>query len=121
MGVIWEGSLGVFLLVTVVLGGGAALMAGRAMAFKWRPFWQALFYMLPLSAAVRFIHFALFGETLVTAHYYVVDLIVLVLSVSLGFRLMRVSQMTTQYRWLYERQGPFFWRRRAPESQTSER
>ena len=35
MGIIFETSLGVFLLVTVFLGGGAAYMAGRAVAMTW--------------------------------------------------------------------------------------
>ena len=58
-----EDSLGVFLLVTVVLGGGAAALAGRAVALTWRPWWQVVVYMLMLGAAVRFIHFALFEGT----------------------------------------------------------
>ena len=59
-----EDSLGVFLLVTVILGGGAAALAGRAVALTWRPWWQVVVYMLMLAAAVRFFHFALFGGTL---------------------------------------------------------
>ena len=35
-----EGSAGVFLLVSVLLGGGAAALAGRAIAQTWRPWWQ---------------------------------------------------------------------------------
>ncbi len=68
-----EGSVGIFLLVTVILGGGAAALAGRAIAQTWRPWWQIVAYMLILGGAVRFIHFALFGGTLLSAHYYVVD------------------------------------------------
>ena len=68
-----EGSFGVFLLVTIILGGGAAVLAGRAIAQTWRPWWQIVAYMLILGAAVRFIHFALFGGTLLSLHYYVVD------------------------------------------------
>ena len=62
-----EGSFGVFLLVTIILGGGAAVLAGRAIALTWRPWWQIVAYMLILGAAVRFIHFALFGGTLLVA------------------------------------------------------
>src|SRR5437764_2789032 len=47
---------GPFLLVTVVLGGSAAFIAGRAVAQTWRPWWQGVAYMLILGAAVRFIH-----------------------------------------------------------------
>ena len=48
------------LLVTGVLGGGAAFLAGRAIAQTWRPFWNVVVYMAMLGAAVRFVHFALF-------------------------------------------------------------
>jgi hypothetical protein len=48
--------------------------------------------------------------TLLSLHYYVVDAIVILLIGSLGFRYIRARQMTTQYRWLYERTGPFSWR-----------
>ena len=47
-------------LVTGVIGGGAAFLAGRAIAQTWRPFWNVLLYMAMLGAAVRFVHFALF-------------------------------------------------------------
>ena len=68
-----EGSFGVFLLVTVMLGGGAATLAGRAVAATWRPWWQVVAYALILGLAVRFIHFSLFGGTLLSPHYYLVD------------------------------------------------
>jgi hypothetical protein len=29
---------------------------------------------------------------------------------SMGYRFTRARQMTSQYRWLYERTGPFTWR-----------
>ena len=31
----------VFLILTVVIGGGAAFLAGRALASQWRPVWMA--------------------------------------------------------------------------------
>ena len=37
---------------------------------------------------------------------------ILLISGLLGFRFKRASQMTTQYRWIYERTGPFTWRER---------
>ena len=44
-----ESSLGVFLLVTVFLGGGASWLTGRAIAITWRPWWQLVGYMLILG------------------------------------------------------------------------
>ena len=100
----------VFIILTVVLGGGAAYLSGRALALKWRPVWQLFIYMALLAGAVRFLHYALFGEVLLSLQYYLVAYAVLLGMALLGFRLTRVKQMTTQYYWLYERAGPFHWR-----------
>jgi len=107
-----EGSFGVFLLVTVALGGGAAWLTGRAVARTWRPGWQLIVYTLILGAAVRFIHFSLFGGTLLSLHYYLVDSAVCMGLAFLGFRAARVAQMVTQYGWINEPNGPMRWRRR---------
>jgi hypothetical protein len=109
-----ENSFGVFVLVTVILGGGAAALAGRAIAFTWRPWWQIVVYMLVLGGAVRFIHFALFGGTLLSIHYYVVDSAVCMVCGFIGFRAARTAQMITQYRWINQRTGPLRWRRKPP-------
>jgi hypothetical protein len=108
-----EPSAWLFLLVTVVLGGWAAWMTGRAIALTWRPYWQVPVWCVPLAFAVRFIHFALFGGTLLSAQFGVVDYVVVTALASLGFRYFRTRQMTRQYRWLYERTGPLTWRERA--------
>jgi len=109
-----ENSFGVFLLVTVVLGGGAATLTGRAIAATWRPQWQVAAYSLILAGAVRFIHFSLFGGSLLSLHYYLVDSIFCVAFAFWGFRAARASQMVNQYRWLNERSGPMRWRRTLP-------
>jgi hypothetical protein len=107
-----EHSLGVFLLVSVLMGGGAAWLAGRAIAATWRPWWHVAVYMLPLGAAVRFIHFAVFSSKFLSLHYYLVDVVVCLIFGFLGFRLMRVNQMVGRYSWINERAGPLSWRRR---------
>ena len=108
-----EGSLGVFLLVTVFLGGGAAWLAGRAIAGTWRPWFQVPLYALLLGAAVRFIHFALFGGTLVSPYYFLVDTFVCFAFAALGFQATRARQMSTQYAWLNQRKGWLGWQPRA--------
>lgn len=110
-----EPSVWLFMLVTVLMGGWAAWMTGRAMAITWRPYPMLVAYLLILAAAVRFIHFALFHGTLLSLHYYVVDALVILIIGSLGYRYIRARQMTTQYRWLYERTGPFSWRERTAQ------
>jgi hypothetical protein len=107
-----EGSLEIFILVSIVLGGGAAMLAGRAIATTWRTRWQVVAYMLILGAAVRFIHFALFGGTLLSLHYYAVDTAICMAFGFVGFQAARATQMTSQYRWINEPNGPFRWRRR---------
>ena len=115
-----EDSLGIFLLVTVVLGGGAAWLTGRAIAGTWRPAWQVAVYTLILSLAVRFIHFALFDSKLLSLHYYLVDYAVCLGFGMLGYRLMRVDQMVTRYSWIIAPAGGFSWRCRDDTSNLDE-
>jgi hypothetical protein len=107
-----EPTIWLFLLVTVVMGGWLAWMTGRAIAVTWKPVQQLVIYTLVLGLVVRFIHFALFEATLLTLHYYIVDTVILLVFAIAGWRYHRARQMTTQYRWLYERTGPFGWKAR---------
>ena len=109
-----EGSFGVFLLVTLFLGGGAAWLTGRAIAQTWRPGWQIVVYTLILGAAVRFIHYSLFGGTLLSPHYYAVDSAICMAVAFAGFRAARVAQMVTQYSWIHAADGLMRWRRKLP-------
>ena len=104
-----EESFGVFLLVTICLGGGAAWLSGRAVAATWRPWWQVAAYMLILAGVVRFMHFALFEGTMLSLHYYLVDALVCMIIGFLGFRATRVGQMVTQYSWVFTRAGLLRW------------
>ena len=109
-----EDSIGVFVLVTLCLGGGGAWLTGRAIAGTWRPIWQVAVYIFVLALALRFIHFALFGGTLLSLHYYLVDTAICLMIGFTGFRAMRVNQMAGQYHWLNTRDGWLRWRRHAP-------
>jgi hypothetical protein len=111
-GIIYEEDyVGLFLLVTVFMGGGAAWLAGRAIASTWRPWWHVAGYMLILGAAVRFIHFALFEGTLVSLQFYAVDTLVCLIFGFLGYRATRAGQMTTQYSWINAPAGFLRWKR----------
>ena len=66
-GVLWADSpygLFTFVVITLILGGAGAWAAGRALAQTWRPMPMLLIYMLLLTAGVRFLHYALYGEPL---------------------------------------------------------
>ena len=108
-----DNSLGVFLLLTVTLGGGAAVLTGRAIAASWRPWWRVLPPMLLVGAAVRFLYFALYGGTLLSLKYYAIDTAVCLVCGLLGFRAKRTSQMVTSYGWLNAPAGLLTWRRKA--------
>lgn len=109
---ITDDGLRVFVLLTVIIGGGAAFLAGRGLARGWRPLWRLFFYMALLAAAVRFFDYALFDGTLISPYYYAVTYVVLIVAGLLGFRTMRTTQMVTQYHWLYERTSPLTWKDR---------
>jgi hypothetical protein len=98
--------------VTGLIGGGAAWLAGRAIAQTWRPTWHIVAYMLLLGCAVRFVHFALFEAALLSPMSYAADTLYLLAAGGLAWRVTRAKQMATQYDWLYERTGPLTWRER---------
>ena len=101
------------LLMTGFLGGGAAWLAGRAIAHTWRPFWHVIGYMALLGCAVRFVHYALFEADLIAPLSYAADTAFLLCVGCLAWRVTRTTQMVTQYSWLYERTSPVTWRDRA--------
>jgi hypothetical protein len=98
--------LWVFVLVTIILGGSAAYISGRAIAQTWRPFWHIPFYVLLLAACVRFFHYALFWEVLLSLKNYLVDFAVLFALALLGYRTARSRQMKSQYGWIAGQRGP---------------
>jgi hypothetical protein len=109
------------LFVTGILGGMAAWATGKALADTWRPFKQLVGYMLLLGGAVRFTHFALFQGELLSLPSYLADMLYLLAMGSIAYRLTRTRRMVTQYRWLFERTGPFSWRERVPAEKEGSR
>lgn len=100
------------LFVTLVLGAGCAVLAGRAIALTWRSIWIAVIAMIPMGLAVRFVHFALFNEPLLQPQTYLVETVILIAAACLSFQRTRAAQMVKQYYWLYEQAGPLSWRLR---------
>jgi hypothetical protein len=106
-------SILVFVFLTLLLGGGGAYSAGAALARGWAPIWKAVAAAFGLSLFVRFLHFSLFDGTLVSPYFWAMDFVILAAIGALGWQRTRVTQMTSQYRWLYERSGPLSWREKA--------
>ena len=100
------------LFVTLVLGGSGAALTGRAIANTWRNIWVAVAAMIPMGMAVRFVHYALFNETLLSPHTYLIETLFLIVVACLSFQRARALQMVRQYYWLYELEGPIRWRPR---------
>lgn len=113
-GLLYEGSIWVFIIFLLIIAGGCALMAGRALAKGWRPVGQLMFYIVLFGLPVRFLHWGLFRGTLLSPYYYVLDTLILLTIALLGYRYTRANQMVGQYRWLYRRTGPFGWAARDP-------
>jgi hypothetical protein len=90
----------VFVGLTLALGGGAAFLSGRALAKNWRTIGALPAYMLPLASFIRFLHHALFDETLLSAELFALDYASLLVFAGLGFLLTRRLQMHRQYGWL---------------------
>lgn len=110
-----EESLLQILMVTGMIGGGAAWLTGRAIAQTWRPIGHLVGYTLLLGAAVRFVHFALFQATLLSLPSYTADTLYLLALGSLSWRITRTNQMVRQYNWIYVRSGLLTWRERPQE------
>jgi hypothetical protein len=102
----------VFILLTVIIGGSAAWVTGKAIAQTWRPFWQLPWYTLLLTGGVRFLHYALWWEPLFPIQNWIVDYAVLLVFAIIGHRRMRAVQVSTQYPWLYSTVGLLGWRRK---------
>ena len=92
-GLLWEVTFWEFFFVTIVLAGSAAYLTGRAVTRSWTSGVQLAGYMILLTAACRFIHFALFNGTLLTLHYYIVDLIILLVIAFIGRQVTRAKQI----------------------------
>ncbi len=97
-----------FILLTI-LGGAAALASGRAVAGTWRRFTILPLYMLVLAAVLRFLHYALFQEDILSVPGFVVAFAITLAAAGYGYRSERSWQMATQYSWLYDRAGPLGW------------
>lgn len=112
-------SLFAFLIVTLLIAGGAAWITGHAISTSWRPLWQALAYCLLLALGTRFVLFALFGAELFSLPGLVVTLVILAIVGASSFRISRARKMVNQYPWLYERTSLVGWKVRQPSERHS--
>ncbi len=105
----------VFLGFTVIITGSAAWLSGRALAAGWRPAWVLLPTAAGLALADRFFVWALFGGAFFPVPGTLAEFATLLGIALAAHRHTRARRMVQQYPWLYERRGPFGWRRLPPE------
>lgn len=96
----------IFVLVTLVMGGAAAMAAGRAVADGWGNMRLVVLYAAVLALAARFIQYALFEQPLLSLPTYLIDAALLLVLALLGYRLRRTTQLARQYPWLYDKTSP---------------
>jgi len=104
---------GHFVLLTLLIGGGAAWRTGQAVAQGWGAMWPVAAYTALLAAGIRFLHYALFGGALLSLASYLIDFSILAVIALVGHRARRTRHMTEQYPWMFERSGPLTWRDRS--------
>jgi Domain of unknown function (DUF6867) len=103
-------SPGVFIGLTVIITGGAAIMTGRALADGWKPPWQVVLACLGLDLANRFLVYALFGGELLSLSGFLIGFVVIVALALVGHRITAVRKVVNQYPWRYERASLFAYR-----------
>ena len=111
-------SLPVFIGMTLVLMGGAAIMIGQAVAATWRPVSHVVGYAVLLAIATSFLSQALFyGDPFFHIggwfHGVVIDAVCHFVYALFAYRVTLVGKMVAQYPWIYERAGLFSYREKA--------
>lgn len=108
-----EAPVGVFIVMTLIMFGGAAVLTGQAMGNGWQPAWKAAAYAVLLGVADRFMVAWLFQGDLLSIWGFVFHSGIFIAIALIAHRYTVARKMCGQYPWLYERAGPFRYRERA--------
>ncbi len=98
--------------LVLLVGFWTAWRAGRAVAENWQEYPVVIVYTLALGAVMRFLHFSLFEGPFLSLQFYLIDVVVLLVFSTVGFRMRRTAQMTEKYYWLYEKSSAFSWKKK---------
>ena len=98
--------------IVLLIGFWTAWRAGRAAAEGWSDYPIVVVYALLLGVMMRFLHYALFAGPFISPFYYVIDVVLLLIFASIGFRMKRTNQMVNNYYWLYEKTSAFSWKKK---------
>jgi len=100
------------LLFNIVVVGPASFAAGHAVAITWRSWAQIAFYTGLLSAALRFLDYALAGGELWSVGGFLLGWAVQLAVGAFAYQLTRARLIVRQYPWLYQRKGLLGWEER---------
>lgn len=98
--------------LVVLIGFWTAWRTGKAVAEGWGEWPRVFVYTVFLAGALRFMHHALFAGPMLNATYYLMDLVLLLVFSTAGFRVRRTTQMVENYYWLYDRSSVFAWKKK---------
>ena len=100
-------TLPVWIGLTLILMGGAAMLAGRAIGDHWKPAWQAVAAGFGLALFDQFLGYALFEGQLINLAAFLIDLVVLAAIALAARRITLVARTVQQYPWRYARSTLF--------------
>ncbi|APO75779.1 hypothetical protein AM571_CH02977 [Rhizobium etli 8C-3] len=112
-GLFFEPDTGVRMVIrglVVLIGFWTAWRAGKAAAENWSNYPQVVVYTFLLAWVMQFLHHALFNGPMLSAFFYVIDFVLLLVFSTVGFRYRRTNQMVNNYYWLYEKTSAFSWK-----------
>lgn len=98
--------------LVVLLGFWTAWRTGKAVAEGWQEYPTVVLYTLLLGVVMRFLHYALFQGPFISPFFYVIDVVLLIIFSTAGFRAYRTTQMVSKYYWIYEKTSPFSWKKK---------
>lgn len=99
-------------LLVVLLGFWTAWRTGKAVAEGWQEYPTVVIYTLLLGVVMRFLHYALFQGPFISPFFYVIDVVLLLIFATAGFRVYMTRQMVSRYYWIYEKTSLFSWKKR---------
>ncbi|CDZ49089.1 MULTISPECIES: DUF6867 family protein [Neorhizobium] len=114
-GLFFESDSGVRYLLrflVLIIGFWTAWRSGKAAAEGWNGYTTVVVYTLLLGVAMRFLHYALFQGPFISPFYYIIDVAILLVFSSAGFRIRRTRQMVQNYYWLYEPASAFSFKKK---------
>lgn len=98
--------------IIVLLGFWTAWRAGRAVASNWDSYPLAVIYTFLVGLGLQFLHHALFNGPVFDLGNYALDVVLLLIFATAGYRYRRTDQMVNNYYWLYEKTSAFSWKKK---------